>query len=176
MFYSVGFAAEKPVWFQGSIVLSDDSVLLGEVSVQSRFDAILFKTDSTFRFLHAHQVKEVYYFDHVEKINRKFLTVNDEAIPVLFEIVVDGAVKVVRKLHQENDIKMHYRYYTLSNRELLPINKFRARLFPRLAAAMPQLEQVVKKERWNVNVMRDDIIIIQFYNSVLRKNPMTASR
>ena len=176
---SIANANEGPRWYQGSIVLASGEVLTGEISVEQEFNAMLFRNDSSFSFYSADKVSSVYFYDADEKINRRFLTVNDpshKSFPILFEMVVNGYVKIVRRLNMINPQSNTYKYFCLQNGRLISMNKFRSDVYPSLLNAMPNLSSVIKQEGWNIGDLRDSIIIAQYYNTIVRNNPILANR
>jgi hypothetical protein len=126
-------------WYDGAVVLSDQRVVIGAISRQSR-DLILVKNAKGVAVYPAHRVTSFRYFDGPQNINRKFISGSTSQTGPLrfFEVVVEGRINVLREqlvfsetMNEEaSDPGEACRYLLSGGGEgIVPINSFRKKYF-----------------------------------------------
>lgn len=162
-------------WYAGSIVLTDQHVLVGEISVQSA-ELIFFRDRGLVSVYPSHKILSVRYYDKDANINRKFRVIfnSKSVVPQysLYESVVLGSFDVVRKqrgmtkdlLGSEID---DFEYFIESDGSFIPLRHFKHTLYPHMMAASQSLRQFVKTEKLDATRPADAIRIVMFYNSTI---------
>ncbi len=177
LFLSVHSLQAGPIhWHAGSLVLVDERVRVGEVSVVGEFDLVLFHDGDLVTVYPAHKIRSLFYYDQQVNINRKFISVVDtgevSVFHRLYEIVVQGEVSVWRrqkKFSSGTDDGLDYNYYVRWNDAVYPLIKFRTGIFPGLIKnSPPQLHEFIAQYTLNCNRDSDAIRIIDFYNQQTR--------
>jgi hypothetical protein len=157
-------------WTKGSIVLSTNQVLVGEIMVHLDYHTLVFRSSNHFEVFPSYKVKSFRYYDDKQNINRQFMTlgVSPKAMATFYEIVVKGQYSIVRSLTRYhsggvND-KEDYSYFILHERNLIPIRQFKKKVFPELVNARPQLNQWLAAERLDLNTEKAAILMIKEFN------------
>jgi hypothetical protein len=171
----------KPItWFDGVIVLNDNSVISGKLAVKFYFDLVLFKGDSTASFFPAGKINSVMFYDHESGINRKFISLHlDERsnYPKLYEVVVDGNAKLIRRLNynyrNQKDEARDYRYFVYFAGEINSVRKFRHAIWPKLVNhSTYDLQVYVNNRSLDLYQLPDIVQVLQYYNRLV--SPMQA--
>jgi hypothetical protein len=162
-------------WFEGSLVLSNCEVLVGEISVTPEYDLVLFSRDETRMVYPAHKIKSVFFYDVQTDINRKYISLkSDDGIRSsyhLYEIVVAGDVDILRRkksdgLSGQTDV-IDFNYFIQYNSQLISLKKFKRKVYPQLKLRVPgQLEKFIALNQLCVNTPASAIRIIKYYNSL----------
>jgi hypothetical protein len=162
-------------WHQGSIVLSSDSVLTGKLSVEEKYDIVLFSCEGRVDVYPAHKVRSVFFYDTEENINRKFISIQQKQLQRsffrLYEIVILGEISLLRRSifedkgsnadHDGNGFQYLVRYQN----KLTSLKQFRSKIYPDIKiSAINDFEQYVRRNRLNPNIAASAIRIIQYYN------------
>jgi hypothetical protein len=171
--------SESPVWYEGSLVLKTNQVLKGQLSVQSTHDLILFKSDNKLMVYTADKINSFFFYDGASNINRKYISLEEKINAFtsnhLYEIVLNGEVKVVRKLifpfSDPSDDGNSYNYFVLSDNELMTLNKFRTKVYPALLTRSETLSRFMEDNKLNPNHRADIIKIVDYYNKTIRTKP-----
>lgn len=181
---SLAVNAEAPAWYEGSVVLTSNVVLKGTLSVHPVYDMILFKSgDKPVAVYTADKIKSLHYYDKTSNINRRFVSIHERvnafATNRLYEIVVYGEIKILRRLASgfadPSDDKNGYQYYVSVDDDLIPFLKFRSEVYPRLISNSEALSQYMHLQRLSPNHHADIIRIVEFYNKEVRSRSMLAS-
>ncbi len=169
--------ASKPVeWFDGSVVLHNQEVLTGKISIQAPFDVIVFRTASTRMVYPAHKIHSIFFYDADANINRRFVSIKDNSAfktaYYLYEVVVAGEVSVLRrKIYTQsevNDDATAYVYYTENTGDLTSLKKFRKEVYKNLLLTSGQrLSYFVQRNRLNPNDAAHAVMIVQEYNRLI---------
>lgn len=165
--------AQSIEWFPGAVVLSSREILSGKFSVNLAHDLLLFQDGGKVSVYPAHEVERIHYYDQAANINRKFVSFrqrkNAMIIHRLFEVVVPGCVSVVRTcslpLEKDPDNALAFRYYLTFEGEIVPICKFRSKLYPYLAGSSKALDSFIGENNLDINKTADVIRIVKFYNN-----------
>jgi len=173
------FCQSNQHWYQGSIVLMDNNVLVGEMMVHLDFNALVFRSDAGVIVLPDHKVHSFRYYDREQNINRQFVTLtNQQKRPSFYELVINGEVSIVRTLDrwhsQLRDDKEDYTYFFLHRKNLIPIRYFKRKILPDLLNTRPDLNQWVKAERLDLNNEINALLIVKEYNRA--PNAVVAAR
>lgn len=179
---SMAASAEELAWYQGSVVLNDKSVLRGEIAIHAAHDLILYRDADGVSVYPAHKLTAFYYFDSVEKINHKFVSLPDEKSGShygLYETVRYGDLLVVRKiLYPGADPADHansYAYFVWFENELVSFREFNGRIFSQLTLSIPSFAQEVKDQKLDPHIRKDIIPIIALYEKALQSYAVRAS-
>lgn len=175
---SAAISQSTQLWRQGSIVLSTDQVLAGEILVHLDFNTLLFRSANASEVLPSHKVSSFRFYDAQLHINRQFMTIRDtlRGVNSFYELVVKGTYNIVRKQDhgQPQNEQTDYTYYIFHEKSLVPIRKFKKKVFPDLLCSRPDLDQWVKRERLDLNQKKTAILILKEYNREFTE--MVASR
>jgi len=165
-FFTGAVHAQQVAWVQGVVVLKDQTVIRGELSLQ-RGDVVLIKeSDSRVQVYAAHQLQQIRYYDKVEQINRSMhsLAAKSQSFSQdrLFELVTHGSVRVWRLPSDyrwsQCDDAFGYVYFVEWNDNLVPLKKFRTQIYPHMRWSMEVPEKL------NPNNEADALQLIQYYN------------
>lgn len=132
----------------------------------------------------ADKIQSIFFYDATENINRKFISLtqktNSFTASHLYEIVAFGEVKILRRIlfpfADQNDNKNSYHYFVYTENELIPINKFRTKVYPYLINLSESLSAFIHANRLNPNLRADIIKIVEYYNKESRSKSLVASR
>lgn len=165
-------------WFPGSVVLNDKQVLVGEISVESRYDIVLFRYQDKVDVYPAYKIESVRLYDADFHVNRKFISIRNPSSVFksyqLYEIVVAGEISLLRKeepdviVAKEDHEALGYRYLIRYKGELSSLKKFRSRIFPKIRH-IPGVEMAsfIKTNKLNPNNESSAVLIIQYYNKMI---------
>lgn len=182
------FTASKLVasdiqWFEGALVLNNKTVLCGKISVEEKYDMVLFQSGDKVDVYPAHSLESVHYYDASAKINRKFLVIGQRA-PMkrsqLFEVVLAGTMSIVRHV---KDISIRpyadaddYFYFTRTESGLIPLEKFRGKVYEQLLRdGGLSLSVFVSENHLDPNVSAHAIMIVEEFNR-LKKTEQAIAR
>ncbi len=169
-----GFA--EPTWFNGTIVTKDHKVMNGDVFVHPSFEVIILRLKDSVLVLPAYKIASCHYYNTETGINARIIAITDYSLnrPVskLFEVVVKGNVDVLRR-PKFSSIQTHdprdFDYYTYSNFSIHSLFSFRNSVFPNmLEKQRNKLSAYMVANHLNPNNEGDAILLIQFYNKVIR--------
>lgn len=176
--------AQEVTWFEGSLVLSNTNVLIGEIAIEPDHDLILFQQNGSRMVYPAHRIKSLYFFDKAANINRRYVSLLqfDDDIHTrykLYEIVVSGKVSVLRR-KKANAFSIYadaldFNYFTQFNGVLTPLRKFNRKIFHQLLShADKRLEDFISTNRLTANNALNAMRIIEFYNSLVKSDESLA--
>src|SRR5688572_15188119 len=126
-------------WFRGSVVLSDQQVMVGEIALYPTHHVIMLRTDDGIITLPAKKISSFFFYDASANVNRKYVSrLNQESTfqqHQLYEVVLTGAITVLRKqdvwsqgVHDAND----FNYFVLYDNKLIELQKFKRIVYPDL--------------------------------------------
>jgi hypothetical protein len=164
--------ATAQTWFEGSITLADKQVLTGDISIDTRYDLILIKNNGVVDVYPAHRVYAARVYDANKKINRRYISMKhpfNARLSLLFEIVISGEIFVLRReLTRYSTTIEHealgFDYYVLYENELIELESFNPRVYPKLKPSEDALASFIKNNRLNPNDEAAAVQIIQYYN------------
>ncbi len=157
-------------WHRGVLTLKNDRVVQGELSVRTDCNVVIYKSGDAMMVYPAHKVARLSIFDTNENLKRTFVSVRKKVgasvVHELYEVVLDGDIAVLRKgksvwharLMDEDD----FDYFAYYNNELVPLNKFRKKLFRKVRSR--NLRQYVRKNDLNLYRLPDTVRIIDYLN------------
>jgi hypothetical protein len=164
-------AFDSPEWYRGSIVLSNEEVITGEVAIHAKQDVVLFRNEGMLTVYPAHKIQKVFFYDQRADINRKFVSLVSDGYGYhqfkIYEIVLYGEVTVLRKEKKFSDwdSPKDFNYFILQNQKIVPIKYFKRKIFPSLIAKDQfAVVSFVNDEKLNPNSLADIIQIIAYYN------------
>lgn len=164
---------QDPVWHDGVLVLSNNEVLRGKLSVECHHDIVLFRTSSTTQVYPAYRIARVYFYDVENNINRKFRVLTYPEIHAqLFEVVVQGTISIVRKPHLYGVVHVEdhhaYNYFIIDDSgQTFPLSEF-GPLYSQLCKKSDgMLKSLVHAKRLNLTTKAGIISAIMAYNSII---------
>lgn len=154
--------AQEQTWYPGVVVTTDLEVITGHILYQNSFELVVIRgcDEQMAQVRLASQLKSFRFYDQGADINRKFVIIDKS----IFEEVVPGLISVVRKakpLAIARSDREGYDYYFLRDDRLERLEKFRAKLYPKISGLMMDEENEL---RLNPNNTSDAIRYIQLYN------------
>ena len=173
-------ASDGVKWSKGIIVMADGEVRQGDLAFQVS-EIVLFRTADEVTVFTANKVRSFRYYDHQEKINRKFVSRASSLgrTACFYEVVVLGEVSVMRKLshhiisNRKNSDKDDYNYFICFQDNLIPLHHFRNKVYPSLTSSR-QIGRLIKDRHLNPNHKGDAIQIIQLYNKAASAETLVA--
>jgi len=169
-------------WQQGTVVLSNNLVLTGDLLVHLDFNTLVINESNERLVLPASTIKSFRYYDKTNNINRQYLTLDDleSGTSTFYELIVQGEYKVVRRqkrIHSVTpDDREDYLYFTFIDDSLIPIRNFKKKVFPQLLKSTPELSSWVKEQRLDLNCSETALLVVKEYNRVWNTNHLVASR
>ncbi len=158
-------------WYQGTVVLSNQQVLVGDISVYPTYDLIMLRSEKGIMTLAASKIKAFYFYDSAANINRKFIAYEHPEYNFpqykLYEVVVVGPILVLRKqviYSRGEDNANDFNYFILFESTLIELQKFKRLVYPKIVKQSKELIAHIKRNRLNPNQMGNAIKIIQHYN------------
>lgn len=176
---AMGFLAEaKPlVWHPGVVVLTNEKVETGEISLQGNHDLVLFRKGDTVSVYPAHKIKSLYFYDAEQNVNHKFVSVKERHVSHrvyhLYEIVLQGELGIWRKQTAAvaSSDKFDFDYFVRYNEELIPLQHFRTKIYHELLKnSHDAMITFVSRENLDPNQPAHAIQIIEFYNQQLKQS------
>lgn len=178
-FNSMVFARQTQ-WNEGVVVLKGAEVQQGDISVDVRFDLILFRRGDSVMVYPAHRIQSFYYYDASANINRRFISLQNQNNVFreyhLYEVVLRGDVSVLRKqkgeiVSNENPDRLNYNYFVKMADVITTLAEFRKKVYPELLkVSHNSLLEFVHREHINPNHADDAIRIIKFYNAGVKQD------
>jgi len=181
--FFVGFTQAQHNWFSGSVVLKNNTVLVGEISKKPIHDLILVKDQSGTHALPAHQVSYYRFYDSDSNINRQFLSVHVADFfntSKFFEIVIPGNVKILRRFHKKTPFDelneaYDFDFFVFLNNTLTPLNKFKNEVYPKLLEKHPlEISTFVDVNQLRITTIKSAFSIIKYYNEIDKKSDLLA--
>lgn len=157
-------------WRQGSLVLntSDKRVIAGNLAIDPSKAVILVQSLPGADVYPLEKISRVYYYDVKANINRRYLVL-PLVRPQLYEVVVDGTIKVLR-IQKQFSKGVHHRddfhYYVWFNNNLVQLRQFRDKIYPELRQQM--LYEATLKDR--IRTDGDVVRLVKHLNEVNRKS------
>lgn len=174
-------------WQQGVIVFSDSTILVGSVNLNFEHNIVLFHSDVIRRSIPAWQILKVDMHDTKIGCIRNFIVVkNRESGHAFYEIITNGKIQILVR----DRIPGNYNHFTsqpksdefydelrefverkdfflYDGKSLIPISKFRKWALPAFSKYYgPELEEFIKYEKLNINLLHDQIRIVKFFNKL----------
>ena len=161
-------------WYEGVIVLADETVLTGMLAVDTRHHFVLYKkAEGGADFYPASRVRETFYYDFDADLNRHFQAFSlrsDNVITTrLYEVVVGGSIRVLRLAKDQPSVttvpdRDNYEYIVQYGSDLIPLRKIRGSFFKQLSENLPSLRTFIKEEHLSLYEDADLIAIVQYVN------------
>ncbi|HZY78250.1 MAG TPA: hypothetical protein VFE50_01915, partial [Cyclobacteriaceae bacterium] len=155
--------AKDIVWHQGAVVLSDNSVVVGDIA-RASFDLVLYRnSNANIQSFPAHKVSFFRYYDREEDINRIFVSVGRK----YYERVVTGKITVFR-IQQVFDQAIDeskpalFRYYVEQGKVVCSMKRFKAKYFE---VVKKQLDEgLISYRHLDPNTRYGALSLIMLYN------------
>ena len=178
---SIKLNAQSLKWYNGSVVLTSDKVIIGKMVIDPLLDVVLFEDNNKRTVYPAYKVRSLYFYDDSNDINRRFIALKEKILPYndhkLFEIVVHGEVNVLRKqktrFANPSDA-LDFIYYVSYRDDVVLLRKFGKKIYPQLKSSMEKLDDYVSANHLREYDSSNSITIIEFYNRQLRDEMITA--
>jgi hypothetical protein len=155
----------------GSIVLQNQEVVLGRISVYPEHDLVVLKNNTGITVLPAYKIESVHYYDSTANLNRRYISWVDPessfAHHQLFEVVTMGKIPVVRRpmaWSNTSDTALNFNYFLLYEGAIIELQKFKRLVYPELITTSKEIETFVKRERLDPAQSGNAIRIIKHYN------------
>lgn len=163
--------AKDITWHQGTVVLTDREVVVGEIARMS-FDLLLYRSaDGTVTSYPAHKVKSFRYYDEAEDINRNFVSVarksGSQKTYKYYESVVSGKISVLRIQHffaQSIDETQpgNFSFYIAQEHVVRPMRSFRRKFFPKICQELD--DKLISHRGLDPNTKYGVLSLIMLYN------------
>jgi hypothetical protein len=172
-------------WFEGSLVLSNNKVLCGKISVNMKHDMVLYNANDHVDVYPAHTVRSVHLYDSKVNVNRKFVMFNENKSPIrrsyLYEVVLSGKLSVWRHVKvtsiEPYADAVDFDYYIKEESELVALDKFRTRFYNELLDNGGLIFSIyIKENKLDPNVDADVIRIVDGYNRLNKEERMVAGK
>lgn len=171
---STSVNAKSSKWYEGTVVLNDEKMLVGEISLEPTNDFISLRAGGTVVMYAANKIHSFYFFDAEQSTNRKFLSLKD-VDPTknknhFYEVVLRGKVNILRQqkpgVEQEANTNFaNFNYYVRMDNRLTNLSEFRKHIFPLLLQSRnDQIITFIYQNKLNPNSPDNAIKIIDFYN------------
>lgn len=164
-------------WFRGSVVLSDQRVIVGEISVYADHHVIMLRTSKGIVTLPAKKLVSFFFYDADVNVNRKYVSrLNEESEfqqYQFFEVVLTGIVTVLREQvigTQGVDDASDFHYFVLYDNQLIELRKFKKLVFPKITKRSQELLTFVKENHLDPGQSANAIKIIEYFNHSSREN------
>lgn len=165
--------AQEATWRAGVVVLASGEVLTGSLFVNARHDVLLYRAADAdvCDVLPAHQFHYAQYYDSATQIHHKFTTLESESGWRLYEIIVKGAVAILR--HQRSVVRTarsdaeDFHYYLHHRGNLYPLRDFYRHVFPELlVSGGTAFADDIEELHLDATRPADAIRIVQRYNAL----------
>ena len=180
LFNFQNLSAQDLEWFEGSLVLVSDEVLVGKIAIEPAHDLIVVEGEQRMVYP-AHQIKSVYFYDSAADINRRYVSVrNDDGRRRfhLYESVLSGKAAVLRRIksntfHQRTNV-YDFEYFVRYDQEIVPIKQFQKKILPKLLSISDdRLDTYISQQRLTPQPI-SAIHIIEFFNSLVESTQRLA--
>ena len=160
-------------WFEGIVLLKDNKLLRGEISVRPDCDVVLFRIGEIEMVYPAHRIVSLSFFDDDLGERRTFISVLNEAGAArayeLYEVVLDGEISILRKelsSWQSYYLEVEdFAYFAFMNNELMDLKTFRRRAYKRLLKDnAADIDEYVRENHLNPNTFMDMVRVINKIN------------
>jgi hypothetical protein len=165
--------AQSLEWFEGSLVRSDNQVQVGNISLTTEHDLIILKQGEQRTVLPAHKLKSLYFYDAGKDVNRRYvsLKINDgvRSVYQLYEVVISGEIDILRRKKESafslDQDALDFNYYIYHDHELLPLRKFKRRIYNTLQLKSDdRIQYFMKTQGLGVELPVHIIRIVEYYN------------
>jgi hypothetical protein len=183
MAMSLTCLSQDLMWESGVVITKENEILVGSLVYYSAHDAVLLKqSDGLANFFPSCKISSFRFYDSKADINRQFINIGAASSSRLLEIVLNGSVKLLRKMKFRNselataDNAEDFFYYVWMDNDLTPLQQFRSKVLPALLKRFPdELASFVSSRK---NEKQTDIVAIQIlkeYNRLQSKPHLVAS-
>jgi hypothetical protein len=183
MAMSLTCLSQDLMWESGVVITKEKEILVGSLVYYSAHDAVLLKqSDGLANFFPSCKISSFRFYDSKADINRQFINIGAASSSRLLEIVLNGSVKLLRKMKFRNselataDNAEDFFYYVWMDNDLTPLQQFRSKVLPVLLKRFPdELASFVSSRK---NKKQTDIVAIQIlkeYNRLQSKPHLVAS-
>jgi hypothetical protein len=183
MAISLTCLSQDLMWESGVVITKENEILVGSLVYYSAHDAVLLKqSDGLANFFPSCKISSFRFYDSKADINRQFINIGAASSSRLLEIVLNGSVKLLRKMKFRNselataDNAEDFFYYVWMDNDLTPLQQFRSKVLPVLLKRFPdELASFVSSRK---NKKQTDIVAIQIlkeYNRLQSKPHLVAS-
>ena len=168
--------AQNISWVEGSLVIHNDEVLVGQIHTEVKHDLVLFQRENTLMVYPAHLIKAFHFYDRKTNVNRRFVSLSDQNTKRreyhLYEVVVPGEITVFRRkkasAFSNHADALDYNYFIYYNNSLLPLVKFASTIFPNMLTGSDKtVKRFISENRLKPYSAAGAIRIIKFYNEKL---------
>jgi hypothetical protein len=175
----------QPKMYDGVVVNHRQEVILAKITVETAFDALIFKsnTDTTIcSILPAHRVNSFRYFDSANNINRQFISLRHHGTYRFFEIAIYGHVQIMRRLKSnvntaEANEGHDYDFFCLFGNELTELKNFKSAVFPLLVQLYgKELENFISQNKLRLHDPVSIFSVVKKCNELSGRQHLVATR
>jgi hypothetical protein len=176
LFSATSLYAESYPWYKGSVVLSNEKVIAGEIAFSPEDNVVLLKKgtdDEAMMVIPAFRVVSFSFYDEEISTERRFITFLNREGPArvyeFYEVLEEGIIGVLRK--QQNlwysfrTQTVDFDYFVLIEEKIIPMKTFRWRIYPSIKKSSSEIRDFVKRNRINIFNMPDVIRFCNYYNA-----------
>lgn len=181
-------AANPPIWDRGELILSDGTVLAGELAYNWKAEIVCYKQGDVVKAYSAQQVNSFKYFDRQQNSLRKFVTLHlpvkpTQHRPSLVEEYVSGPLMVYRRLRQPREILRlsrliayqteadlikdidNFEYFVADGRAFINLVDFNRSLWPQMRENYRStLQEYIARRSLDLNSTVARLMLINQYN------------
>ncbi len=176
---SLGGFCQELIWESGVLITKNNEVLTGSLVYHAAHDAVLLKHNEKVDFYPAHKIQSLRFYDSKAEINRQFVSFEKNeffSANALVEIVINGSVKIIRRLKSRidelgraNDAN-DFEYYILANAKIVRLEKFKAKILPILLEAHSfEMKNFIEQESIDLNTKVAAFSLIKEHNRLNTK-------
>ena len=186
-----GTESDNYNWYEGSIVMTNGEIVVNELAIVHTHEALLIRKKRGRNVIPAHKIVSFKYYDPAKKAFRNYRVIagKDRGFRChkFYEIIHDGEVQVLRRIQQNtthiNNVRygighiwggkeldeelLNYDYYAYINNEVIPVNKFKKKILPRLMVEHEtSIKNLIKERRLNLESLGHRVVVIMYYNKL----------
>lgn len=180
LFFPIGLPAQQLRQVDGVVVYNDHQIFRGSLEVCTELNLVASLSENGREVVPLHQMERLYFYDPDENLNRRYCVLpalNQRKLD-LCEIVVDGAVQVLRKKHAQtngSDVRYHYSYFLSYQSQLYAFHRFRTTIYRDMIERHGRsLSDYLRAHKLSPNDPADAVLIVKFVNQL--ENELTYSK
>ncbi|MFM9838648.1 MAG: hypothetical protein ACKVOQ_10320 [Cyclobacteriaceae bacterium] len=183
---SLGGFCQELMWESGVLITKEKEVLVGSLVYYAAHDAVLLKqANGSVDLFTTRKISSFRFYDSKADINRQFICLDKkDALPSnnLMEIVLNGPVKILRKLKFRGselataDDAEGFNYFVLMDDELVSLQHFQSKVLPALLKKFPdEIANLIAQKKNQFQADAVAIQIVKEYNQLVAKPNLVAS-
>jgi hypothetical protein len=173
LFFCMGTEIFGQEWYKGTVTLTNQKVIPGEIAYWAGRDAIFLKSGDATVVFPAFRIRSFSFYDDEAEGERRFVTLLDSigaaTMYQFYEVVLEGPISVLRQqhafwysLHLET---IDFDYFVMMDERLIPMSKFRRHVYPSLKRSSASIRDFARQNRINLFSINDTVELIEYYNN-----------